>query len=535
MVRLPIGRRIREARLEAGVSQTALAKSVGVSPSYLNLIEHDKRQIGGALLKRLAHALDAPLGRLSGTEDAPLANDVAELARTLAFRGLDDASAARFTAQHPDWAGAFVQLYRRYRDATETALALSDRLSQDPALMELSHAVLTQISAIRSFAEILEQYPDLDQAERERFCGIIAAQADRLGSSAREMIALLDGAQNAPTPTSPQSEVDDFIHHCGNHLPVLEEAADALRRQLETAPQPLPGAIESRLVQAHGLRIRRGDAVQAAESDPRRGLLVIDQGALDSTVRFQLARTLAQRELGEAIETLAASDQLTSDEARAIARRALANYAAGALLFPYEPFFEAAEADRYDIDRLGQRFGASFEQTAHRLVTLRREDAQGVPFSFLRADPAGNISKPFSIAGLRMPRLGGACPLWALYGALATPDRTIAQLAEMPSGEQYLFIARSQSKRAPAYGGPAVSYSVMLGCDVVYGDRLVYFDAFASGKRSLATPVGFNCRSCPRTGCAQRAQAAITADPAERRTTAGGRADKQPLATAGGT
>ncbi|MBP5858484.1 DUF2083 domain-containing protein [Marivibrio halodurans] len=513
MTRIAIGRRIRESRMDAGVTQTDLAKAIGISPSYLNLIEHDKRLIGGALLKRIAGALDTPLAVLSGANDAPLASEVAELARSLSFRGLDEAAASRFTGQYPDWANAFVQLHRRYRDATETALALSDRLSQDPALMELSHAVLTQISAIRSFAEIMEQYPDLEPAERERFCGIIADQSDRLGSSAREMIALLDGARNAPTPTSPQSEVDDFIHHCDNHLPRLEEAADALRARLETSIEMLPAAIENRLVRTHGLTIRRGRANIDRRDVRRHDLVLLDEEALDATHRFQLARTLADLELGDVTEELVADDRLTSDESRDIARRAMANYAAGALLFPYDAFHDEAEATRYDIDRLAQRFGGSFEQIAHRLVTLRRPDAQGVPFAFLRADPAGNISKPFSIAGLRMPRLGGACPLWAVYAAQATPDRTVSQLAEMPSGEQFLFIARSQSKRAPVYGRAQARFSVMLGCDVVYGERVVYFDSYASGRASLATPVGFNCRSCPRSACAQRAQAAIISAP----------------------
>jgi predicted transcriptional regulator/transcriptional regulator with XRE-family HTH domain len=511
---LPIGQRIRESRQALGINQSKLAQLADISASYLNLIEHDKRQIGGALVKRIATALDVPLGRLSGAEDAPLANEVSDLARTLSIAGLDEVSAARFVAHSPDWADAMRQLYRRYRDATETALALSDRLSQDPALMELSHAVLTQISAIRSFAEILQQYPDLEAGERERFSGIIAEQSDRLGSSAREMIALLDGAQNTPTPTSPQSEVDDFIHRCGNHLPLLEEAAERLRRQLGTMSQPLSAAIEARLVQQHGLSIRRGQPVgDVMRSTPVPGILRLDEAALDSTIRFQLARALVEREMGGEIEDLVIDDYLTSDEARAIARRAMANYAAGALLFAYDPFFEAAEACRYDLDRLGQQFGGSFEQIAHRLVTLRRPDATAVPFAFLRSDPAGNISKPFSIQGLRVPRMGGACPLWALYRAHATPDRTIAQLAEMPSGEHYLFIARSQSKRAPAFGGEPVRYSVMLGCDAHYGDRLVYFDSFASGKRSLASPVGFTCRSCPRDTCPQRAQPSILSTP----------------------
>ncbi len=529
MARLPVGQRIRDSRLAVGMSQTALAKAVDISPSYLNLIEHDKRMIGGALMKRIAGELDVPLGRLSGTGDSALANDIGELARTLSVPDLDADSAGRFVSQSPDWANAMLQLYRRYRDASETALALSDRLSQDPALMELSHAVLTQISSIRSFAEILEQYPDLEPAERERFSGIIAEQSDRLGSSARAMIALLDGAQNTTTPTSPQSEVDDFIHRCDNHLPVLEEVAERLRRELEATTQPLAAAIEARLVQQHGMRIRRvghGTAAPAEEAEtagPEE--ILLDGGMAESSLRFQLARALVERELGEAIETLVIDERLTSEEARVIARRALANYGAGALLFPYARFHETAERVRYDIDSLGQQFGGSFEQIAHRLVTLRRPDAEGVPFAFLRADPAGNISKPFSIPGLRMPRLSGACPLWALYRAMATPDRTIAQLAEMPTGEQYLFVARSQSKRTPVFGGTPTSFSVMLGCDALYGERIVYFDTYASGRKSLASPVGFNCRSCPREGCAQRAQPAILSSQGRGRGTGGRVAD----------
>ncbi len=476
--------------------------------------------IGGALLKRIAGALDIDLDRLSGAEDAALAQDVAELARTLSLQGLDEASASRFVGQFPEWAAAFQQLYRRYRDATETALALSDRLSQDPALMELSHAVLTQISAIRSFAEILEQYPDLDASERLRFSGIIAGQSDRLGSSAREMIALLDGASNAPTPTSPGSEVDDFINQSENHFPALEQAADDLRRALSTLSQPLGAAIANRLTQIHGIRVAaygEGAATGPAEAPGAEDAdaLRFGEGVLETTARFQIARRLVELELADLIDELVQNERLTSDNARSIARRAMANYAAGALLFPYDVFVEAAEETRYDVDRLGQRFGGSFEQVAHRLVTLRRPDAAGVPFAFLRADPAGNLSKPFSIPGLRMPRFGGACPLWAIYAAQASPDRTVSQLAEMPTGEQYLFVARSQSKRAAAFGGLPVRFSVMLACDAAFGDRIVYYDAYASGRRSLAAPVGVNCRSCPREDCAQRAQPAILA-PADR-------------------
>lgn len=238
MARLPIGQRIRNSRKDKGLTQSDLAEAIGISPSYLNLIEHDKRMIGGKLMKRIAEALHVEIGWLSGTEDARLAQDIVELTRSMAIDDLDDRNALNFVAQTPEWANAFLALHRRYQDVTETALALSDRLSQDPALMELSHSVLTQITSIRSFAEILEQYSDLSSDERNRFSSIIASQSDQLGSSARTMIDLLSSASETEKPTSPANEVDDFIIHHGNYFPDLEWAAEALNKEMEYAPPP---------------------------------------------------------------------------------------------------------------------------------------------------------------------------------------------------------------------------------------------------------------------------------------------------------
>ncbi len=496
MARLPIGQRIRKRRGERGLTQSALAEAVGISGSYLNLIEHDKRMIGGALLGRIAAELKVEVEHLSGSGDARLAQDVLEIVRSLAIAGLDERGALDFVAQHPAWARAFVTLHRNYRDATETSLALSDRLSQDPALMELSHAMLTQVTAIRSFAEILEQHEDLAAGERAHFSHIIASESEHLGSSAREMITLLGGTLETPKPSSPAEEVDDFIIFQGNYFPELEEAADRLRLDLGADAGAENG---NDLVSAAAQRLsaRHGGEIAFAEGTP------------PATRRFAQLRALLGIELRALIGDLIEDERLTTPEAQERARLALASYAAGALLFPYEAFRAAAEELRYDIERLAARFSGSFEQAAHRLVTLRRPGAEGIPFAFLRADAAGNLSKPFSIAGLRMPRYGGACPLWALYGAFTAPERTVAQLAAMPEGERYLFVARRVEKRTAPYGELAPAFSVMLGCEAAYLERIVYGDAFSGAREVQATPVGYNCRSCPRQGCAQRAQPAL--------------------------
>ncbi len=512
MARLPIGQRIRDARKEGGTTQLALAKSAGISASYLNLIEHDRRMIGGALLSRIAKALDVPMDHLSGTDDPLLVQQMVELVRSQALPGVEEQEALRLVAERPEWARNVIHLHHKYQEASETARALSDRLSQDPALMELSHAVLTQITSIRSFAEILEQVGDLEPAERLRFSSIIASQSDRLGSSAREMINLLSGPDNTPHLTSPEKEVDDFIIWHGNHYPALEDAAYLLYKRLSRKRNTLEGAITDTLGRSHGIAIRRvADGDPSHHGELSNMTLLLDETALDTTTRFQLARALVEIELSDLIAEVSASPRLTSDESRRRARRALANYAAGALLFPYHQFLEAAENQRYDIERLSLKFHGSFEQIAHRLVTLRRPGAEGVPFAFLRADPAGNLTKPFGTPGLPMPRFGGACPLWAIYIALSSRDRTISQLAVMPHGERFIFVARRLSKRAVGFGAPRTTYAVMLGCDAAYGDRVVYGDSFMAGRNSLETPVGFTCRSCPREHCAQRAQPSVRA------------------------
>ena len=487
MARLPIGQRIVARRREQGLTQKELARAAGISASYLNLIEHDRRQIGGALLQRIAAALDSDTGHLSGSDDARLAGELLDIARqsATAGAGLDEAGALDLVARQPQWAQAFVRLHRAWREARETSVALSDRVSQDPALVELSHAVLTGVTAIRSFAEILEEHADLAPQERHRFSGIIASQSARLGSNAREMIALLGGSDAAAKPTTPAEEVDDFIIFHGNHFADLESAANGLRGEL--AEGDLASTIAQRL---------RGHGVS----------LSLEDGLPRATLRFRLARRLAERELAGLIDEHLLDERLTGEEARALARGALASYAAGALLLPYDAFREAAEGLRYDIERLALRFDASFEQAAHRLVTLRRPGAEGIPFAYLRSDGAGNLSKPFGIAGLRMPRFGSACPLWALYEAFTSPERTITQIAEFPDGERFLFVARRLVKGTPEHGGIAPVFSVMLGCDAVYMDRTVYGDA-----HPRTTPVGPSCRSCPRPACPQRAHASLLA------------------------
>jgi predicted transcriptional regulator len=188
-----------------------------------------------------------------------------------------------------------------------------------------------------------------------------------------------------------------------------------------------------------------------------------------------------------------------------VARVALANYFASAVLMPYREFLEAAGSERYDIEVLGHRFRTSFEQVCHRLTTLRRPGAEGVPFHFVRIDVAGNISKRFSASGLRFARFSGACPRWNVFAAFLTPGMIRTQIAQMPDGTTYFWIARTLRKDGGGYHSPHTVFALGLGCEIRHARQLVYAEGVDLDNREAAVPVGITCRLCERMECEQRA------------------------------
>src|SRR5690606_16237278 len=220
---------------------------------------------------------------------------------------------------------------------------------------------------------------------------------------------------------------------------------------------------------------------------------------------FQIATQLAFLEMDEELQRLPGEAEFASDEARALARIGLANYFAGAVILPYGRFLEAAEQLRYDIERLGRQFGVGYETVCHRLSTLQRPGARGVPFFFVRVDRAGNISKRQSATDFHFSRVGGTCPLWNVYEAFARPGSILTQLAQMPDGRTYLWVARTVSRSPAAYGAPGKTFSIGLGCDLKHAPKLVYSKGLDLQDVNAATPIGAGCKICERAACPQRA------------------------------
>lgn len=518
---VPVGHRIRALRQDCAMTQVALASAVGISPSYLNLIEHNRRPIGGALLLRIAAELGTSADQLAGREEARLAAELEEMAAdpTLAAP-LPPAAIPQMVGTAPDLARAALAAYRAYRDARLQGEALAERLSQDPFLAEASHQILTLITSIRSFSEILEDYGDMDDAQRRRFIGGIAEESRRLAALSGEMFDFLGGRATHRPQQTPEEEVDDLFHDRANYFPELEDAADRVRSTLPGGEAGLFATLAETLRTRHRVTVHFAapeDLPRDHAYDPDRRILTLSQAQPPSSWRFRAAQLMGRLEAPDIIEDLVTDPSLTTDAARERARHALANAFAGALLLPRGAFLGAARTMRYDIERLQERFTASFEQVCHRLASLSRAPDEGgqeggsgsVPFHFLRTDIAGNISKRFSASGLRLPRYTGACPRWVTHTAFLTPGRIVTQVARLPEGGTFLFLAKAFARPGGGWRAPRTYHSITLGCDFAFARQMVYADGLDPAAAGVAEPVGVSCRQCPRHDCAQRALPAL--------------------------
>jgi predicted transcriptional regulator/transcriptional regulator with XRE-family HTH domain len=446
MAKVFMGARLQRLREERHLSQVALAKSLGISASYLNQIERNQRPLTVPILLRVSSVLGVDAQRFSEHDSAGL---VADLRDVLGEQRDGDAvslAELRMLADNmPAVARSVLRLHRRYRASSERADLLAARLG--------------------------------DEGRGE---GVWAPSAD--------------------------DEVREYLNRRQNHVAELDEAAE----QMHAALQPnLYAGLLARLAERHGIRVVASDELDGVERKRRfderaRVLWLADALSVGQRV-FQMGAQLALLEQGGAIDALVEAGGFGSDAARAGARLALSNYFAGALLMPYRGFLEAAEAMAYDIERLAHRFGAGFEAVCHRLSTLQRPGAPGLPFFFMRVDRAGNVSKRQSATDFHFSRIGGTCPLWIVYEAFSHPTQVLTQVARMPDGRTYLWIARQVHSGPAGYRAPGKTFAVALGCDIAQAQRLVYSKGLELRDPAAAAAIGTGCKTCERGDCPQRA------------------------------
>ncbi|WP_326702688.1 short-chain fatty acyl-CoA regulator family protein [Streptomyces cyaneofuscatus] len=448
----PAGRKIyahaklRRLRRERGMNQVELARALGLSTSYLNQIEHSRRPLTAPVLLRIAEVFGVDPEFFSEADEERLATDLrAALGDEACGTQVPLEEAADVARDHPEVARALVALHHRYRDAAERVVALA---------------------------------PPQDGAS------LLTAE--------------------------PHDEVRDFFYAHHNHFGALDAVAERTAADLGTGSAGRTAdALKQRLAAHHGITVVVTDPERAADArrfDPGSGLLLLSPWLSEAQRAFQLATQLALLEHGSLLDTLVAGGELASEQAAGLARIGLANYFAGALLMPYTAFHRAAEELRYDIELLQARFGVGFETVCHRLSTLQRTGDRGVPFSFLRVDRAGNISKRQSASDFHFSRLGGTCPLWTVYEAFSAPGRILTQVAEMPDGKRYFWVARTVTRGGFGHRAPRADFAVALGCELRHAHRLVYAEGLVLDDPRSVTPIGLGCRICERQDCAQRAR-----------------------------
>ncbi|MDL5156482.1 short-chain fatty acyl-CoA regulator family protein [Actinomycetospora termitidis] len=347
----------------------------------------------------------------------------------------------------------------------------------------------------------------------------IAELAERMPGMARTLVDLRARLERLSTavgrrddaemraPTS-HEQVRDFFSRHRNHIPVLDEAAERLAGEIGVRAGETRAALVRRLIERHGVRVQVGEQPEGElhRYDADRDVLRLAPHLRPGQRAFRVATVIAQLEFPDLIEAeVADAVELGDPDTRALARIGLAHYAAAALVLPYRAFHGTAERFGYDLERLADHFGVGFETVAHRCSTLQRPSLPGVPFAFVRVDRAGNMSKRQSATAFHFSRGGGTCPLWNVYEAFASPGRVSTQIAEMPDGQRYFWIARTVSRRRGGWHTPTKTFAVGLGCELRHAERLVYSAGLDLADRSVITPIGSGCRTCERLECPQRA------------------------------
>lgn len=436
--KLYAGVKLRELRGRLALTQKAFAAKLGVSLPYLNQMENNHRPVSASVVLALAQELGYDVTELTTGDAERIVSDMRE--------------------------------------------ALADPVfsSATPPIADLRLAASNAPALARAFLELHRAY-----------------------RQTHERLASLDealGRDDTSLRPSPWEEVRDFFHYCDNYLDAIDRAAEHFADRATNGKTIVSVATD--LLFRHGIKLQYSDNSVLRQFDKSASMLAISARASAPSQRFQILYQVALTTQNDLLEATLDLARFHTTEARDIAKIGLANYFAAAALLPYRAFQSAAMETRHDLERLADIFGASIEQVAHRLSTLQRPGAKGIPFFFVRVDQAGTITKRHSATRLQFARFGGACPLWNVHRAFETPGRFLRQLAETPDGVRYLCLARDVSKPGGSFQAPIRRYAIGLGCEVQHAAAMVYSDGL--DLRGRFEPIGISCRICERRDCHQR-------------------------------
>ncbi|AHK43464.1 MULTISPECIES: XRE family transcriptional regulator [Ensifer] len=443
------GPRVRRIRNGLSLTQTAMAEALGISPSYLNLIERNQRPLTVQLLLKLASVYKVDLEELQGETGGGLAQLREVFADPLLAAELPgDQELIEVAEAAPNAAGGVVKLYRAYRE---------------------------QAARLKDLADLLA-----GQGHMEALSGT------RL----------------------PMDEVRETLEARPNHFARIEEMAEAFHEALSPGDD-LIGALKAWLKKEHGLVVRNLP-VHAMPNLRRRfdrhsmRLFISERLSPYDQLR-EIAMEVASIACHEAIVRELETLRLSTAEARRIGRFELARYAAHALMMPYAAFHAAAVRARYDIDVLRARFQVSFEQVANRLTMLQRPGATGVPFFLMEIDNAGHRLRRSGASGFPQARFGGGCPKLNIHAAFSVPGQILVDRVETTEGLAFLTVSRTLDGPQAGFEERVRRTALLISCEASFADEVVY-----GTLRSPAVAIGAACRLCERQGCLARAEPPVT-------------------------
>lgn len=443
--RLFVGGKLRQLRLDQRMDQATMAALLGISVSYLSQLENDERPLTAKVKAAVANAFPLDWQSFDAREDEQMLGAFVQALGDPGVPGaaLEPERIEKLHLHYPEFAARHVDLHRAYRHVQERLNMVEEAIAND------------------------------------------------MGALIR----------------TPWEAVRDWFHDAGNYVHDLDCLAEDMRGALTDADRLDEGTLITALSDMQGTSVvvdeAPGNVLRTYDADTRR--LFINAALPGESRRFLMAHQLMQTAGAAHVARIVEQAAIPATGADRLLAIGLANYAAGALMMPYHRFRDSARAVRHDIDRLARQFGVSFEQACHRLSTLQRAGARGIPFFFCRIDMAGNITKRHSATRLQFARFGGACPLWIVHEAVAIPDRILTQLGETPDGVRYVSMAKGLVKPSGSYARAPRRYAVALGCEVEHAGNFIYADGLQLHDEAAAEPIGVTCRLCPRQGCDQRA------------------------------
>ncbi|MDQ7908119.1 short-chain fatty acyl-CoA regulator family protein [Phytohabitans sp. ZYX-F-186] len=373
-----------------------------------------------------------------------------------------------------------------------------------PRLVHDLREALPPRVTVPDLTDLATKLPEVAEAVIELF---------RRYRQANDQLAEVVGDRDLVPGRSPHDQVSDFFYRRQNYIPDLDETAEALAERIGVRRGETRAVLADRLADRHGIHITRDDTASLAGElhryRPETRTLHLSTSLRAGQEASRIAAQIGLLECADIIDEIIEEEQVEDVQTQILMRVGLANYFAAALIFPYQRFLTAAETMRYDIELLTNHFAMGWETVCHRLSTLQRPKARGVPFSFVRVDRAGNMSKRQSATGFPFSRSGGTCPLWNVYEAFSAPGRVMTQIAAMPDGQRYLWIARTVNRHLGGFRQPGKVFAIGLGCETRHASRLVYADGRDLDATDTATPIGPGCKTCERLSCPQRAAAPI--------------------------